>query len=348
MTRIVTVISLLAFCWCLAMPLAAGAAAVANVNGAAISQEDFDRQRKPFLQKLGIPNDHADKSGKVNQFKKDLMERLIAFELLSQEAGKKGMAPTDAQVDEEFTKVRGRFPNAEAFASTLTAQGWTEEILRQSIRRTLGVQKLVADEIASKVTVTDAEVHEFYAGNQEAFKNEETAHARHILVSPDAAALAAADAAGLDRPRRRRGHPGRGHQEGRGDADGGQGRGADEGRGAAGQAQGRGRLRRPGQGELRLPLQGAGRGPGHLPPGRHGQGLRGPAFARSQGSCPGRRETSSASTSASSDDPASVTPVAEASERIREYLKGQKVNAQIEEHTKQLRAAAKSTPPAAY
>ena len=55
---------------------------VARVNGVGLSQAEFDRNWEFFLQRSGIPAGHADKDGKVQEFRKQVLDRLIDEELL--------------------------------------------------------------------------------------------------------------------------------------------------------------------------------------------------------------------------------------------------------------------------
>src|SRR5512133_2725316 len=67
-------------------PAAATTAVVAKVNGVGIPQAEFDRNWEYFLQRSGIPAEHADKEGSVSEFRKQVLDRLVDEELLYQEA----------------------------------------------------------------------------------------------------------------------------------------------------------------------------------------------------------------------------------------------------------------------
>ncbi len=168
--------------------LTAGAAepeAVAKVNGVAITKSEFDRQLGPYLQRRGIPSGHAGKSGKVNEFRKQLLDSLVGYELLYQEAKKHKYGVDKAAVDAEIEKTKGQFPAAELFDKALAQQGMTMETYREYLTRALAVQKLVDTDYAKEVTVSEAEVHDAYTANLERFKTPEQIRARHILAKAD-------------------------------------------------------------------------------------------------------------------------------------------------------------------
>ena len=158
-------------------------AVVAKVNGVGLSQVDFDRNWEYFLQRSGIPSGHSDKEGKVTEFRKQVLDRLIDEELLFQEAKRlKLLADKDA-VDAELQKARAQFPDPEAFKAALAQNKLNEEVLRGVFSRNMSIQAFVEKEVVKGVVVSDAEVHDFYTGNKDKFESPEQAHARHILVA---------------------------------------------------------------------------------------------------------------------------------------------------------------------
>lgn len=156
---------------------------VAKVNGVGLTQGEFDRNWQFFLQRSGIPVGHADKDGKVLEFRKQVLERLVDEELLFQEAKTAKVLPDKGAIDAEVEKARAQFPTPEAFKEALVKNSLTEEELRAVFTRNLGIQGFVEKVVAKDVTVSDAEVHDFYTGNKEKFETPEQARARHILVT---------------------------------------------------------------------------------------------------------------------------------------------------------------------
>lgn len=159
------------------------AAVVARVNGVGVSQGDFDRSWEYFLQRSGIPAGHADKDGKVVELRKQVLDRLVDEELLFQEAKNLKQLVGKEVVDAEIEKARTQFPTPEAFTEALHQNKLTEDGLRAVFIRNLTIQSFVENVLARDVAVSDAEVHDFYAGNQDKFDSPEQAHARHILVT---------------------------------------------------------------------------------------------------------------------------------------------------------------------
>lgn len=166
-------------------PVAAVDGIVAKVNGVGLSQVEFDRNWEFFLQRSGIPAGHADKDGKVAEFRKQVLDRLVDEELLFQEAKNLKMLVGKDVVDAEIEKGRSQFPTPEAFNEALAKNKLTEAGLRDVFSRNLSIRAFVEKDVAKGITVSDAEVHDFYTGNKDKFESPEQAHARHILVAVD-------------------------------------------------------------------------------------------------------------------------------------------------------------------
>lgn len=167
---------------------------VAKVNGVGISAAEFERSWKSFLQQSGIPASHQDKSGddKINDLKKKVVDSLVDQELLFQEARKKKLSATDEKIATEAEVVKKRFPDAAAFQAALKQNALTEDSFKVYLGRNLSIQNLVEQDVATNLKVSDAEVHDFYAGNRDKFEIPEQVRARHILVKVDGKADAAA------------------------------------------------------------------------------------------------------------------------------------------------------------
>ena len=156
-----------------------GIAAV--VNGAVIKQEEVDRQmdayeRHLFLEKKIIPPE------KVLEVKRRILERLIDQELLYQESKRKKIEVEQSAIDEEIRKWREQFSSDEEFEKGMTDMNLTEEDLKSYIRRMLCVQKLLDEEIVSKVKVSEDEVRLFYDTHPDLFQQKDEVRASHILI----------------------------------------------------------------------------------------------------------------------------------------------------------------------
>jgi peptidyl-prolyl cis-trans isomerase C len=159
---------------------------LARVNGEAIERWEFDTALKRIEQRAGpVPPDKRDEAYR------SVIDQLVAFHLIAQEARAKKLNATDADVQARILQIIQGFPNEDAFKQGIAAQGMTLDNLRAQTRSSLEVSKFIDAEVNAAIAVPDAEVEGFYQQNLERFKQGETVHAAHILIGvPQGATIA--------------------------------------------------------------------------------------------------------------------------------------------------------------
>ena len=157
---------------------------VAVVNGTVINQPEFDNEMNRVLERLQrtgrFPNDLE-----RSQIKKQVLENLIARELLYQESQTKGIKVDQKEIEAQVTALKGRFPSEVEFKNALSTMNLTEADLRFQFERDLAIRKLLDDQIGDKVAVSEKESKAYYDNNLESFKKPEQVRASHILIKVD-------------------------------------------------------------------------------------------------------------------------------------------------------------------
>lgn len=157
-------------------------AVVARVNGKEIKKEELV-ERAQSMRQL------AQKQGTqlpplTSELYRELLDGMIAHDLLLQEAKKLGISITDAEIEQQISQLKSRFPSQEVFQKQLAASQTTEAKLRQEMRGDDNkVNKLIRTTIASSVKVSEADARAFYDQNQERMKESPRVHVRHILIA---------------------------------------------------------------------------------------------------------------------------------------------------------------------
>ncbi|MGH7717204.1 MAG: peptidylprolyl isomerase [Vulcanimicrobiaceae bacterium] len=136
--------------------------AIATVNGQQISKSAFDTKLETSSAGRGVLN------------------QMIQSDLIDQYATENKIEPTSAQIDEELTKLKARYPNGQ-FDQIVKQQGLTNDDVRNILREQLVLQQSVAKRIPP---ITSAQVAAFYKQNHAMLDKPEQVRARHILV-PD-------------------------------------------------------------------------------------------------------------------------------------------------------------------
>ena len=126
--------------WAIKHHRAAAAEYVVAVNGSEISKEALDHRLEI---EAGIPT----------------MHKLVEEQLQLQFAKQKGLAPTDAEVEQEYAKISAK----PGFAQALQTSGQSESDVKQGLRIQLAKSKV----LTQGVTVTDADAQRYYVAQSD-------------------------------------------------------------------------------------------------------------------------------------------------------------------------------------
>ena len=122
---------------------------------------------------------------RFSEIRQEELEKLIVKELLVQEARRFRIKADPEEIESELKKIKDRFPDKKQFEQALQHQGMTLADVRKGLERHNVIQKVVDQEVYSKVQMTDSELKEYYEGHQERFKVPEQIRLRLILVRVD-------------------------------------------------------------------------------------------------------------------------------------------------------------------
>ena len=125
---------------------------------------------------------------------RQVLDRLIGFHLLVQEAQARKVVAPPWEVDGQVEQIKKQFPSEDAFKQMLQSRGVTVEKLRADAAQTIAVNEMLKQELEPKVKVTDADTKTFYDQNKARFRQDDSVHASHILIRTPENADAAAKA----------------------------------------------------------------------------------------------------------------------------------------------------------
>jgi parvulin-like peptidyl-prolyl isomerase len=153
----------------------------AKVNGKAITMQEVDRSVK---QQAG------GQEGKMSPLelagaRLQVLETLIQQEVMYQKAEKESVVPTDDEVTAEINKQKtASGKTADQIAKEMSDAGLTDAALRELVKKSLAIQKLV-DKITGKIEPPkDSEIDAFYNGNKDAFVKKKGVKLGAIVVDP--------------------------------------------------------------------------------------------------------------------------------------------------------------------
>jgi peptidyl-prolyl cis-trans isomerase SurA len=152
----------------------------ATVNNRAITYAELEK----IFQSQFPQQPEGSSEDQVMSQKLELLGSLINSEIMLQRAEKLGLTAVDADVETEFNKMKAPYTKEE-FDKQLGARKMSVEDLRSQLRRDLTIQKLINKEITSHITITDADVANFYNANKASFNlAEPQVHMAQIVVTP--------------------------------------------------------------------------------------------------------------------------------------------------------------------
>ncbi len=153
----------------------------ADVNNIPITYSELD---KVFQQNQPQQVDRSNED-QVAAAKLELLNSMITSEIIRQRAERLGLTAVDADVDAEFNKMKSPYTK-EQFEARLVERHMTADDLKTQIRHDLTINKLINKEITSHVSITDADVANFFTANKAAFNHPEPQiRIAQILVTPN-------------------------------------------------------------------------------------------------------------------------------------------------------------------
>ncbi len=152
----------------------------ASVNGHPITYEQLEKTYKTqYPQAPEGANADLVKSQKL-----ELLGSLITNQIMLEQAEKLGLQAVDADVEAELNKMKAPYTKEE-FDKQLAGRNMTLDDLKTQVRQKLTVDKLIAKEITSHISITDADVANFYNANKAGFNlAEPQVHLAQIVVTP--------------------------------------------------------------------------------------------------------------------------------------------------------------------
>jgi parvulin-like peptidyl-prolyl isomerase len=170
-----------------AFGLAAGSAGaevidrvLVRVDSRAVTQSSLDQRLRQRAKEDGTPLSGKD----LLEAEKAAMEDLVNEMLLDDRARQLGLTATDAEAEEQIRKLKeqNQVATEEEFAAALAASGLTVNQLREQLRRTLSVQRVVAREVYSKIDLGDDALRRAYERDRESWRLPEQVRVSEILV----------------------------------------------------------------------------------------------------------------------------------------------------------------------
>jgi len=124
---------------------------------------------------LGDAQQQKPSQDQADSLRLNLLRSMIDQEIVEQRAAKMNLTATNEEVDAKLAELKARYPE-EQFEQWLKANNHTLEDVKHDLRRSLTINKLLNKEINSKITVTDADVTNYYNQHKSEYNFIETTY----------------------------------------------------------------------------------------------------------------------------------------------------------------------------
>jgi len=161
------------------------AAPVVTVNGKTMDQAELDKQLNRILNsaKGQLPPEQVEKI--KGSMQKQLIEHFITRTLLSAECDRLKITVTDQDLEDKMNTYKARLPKGMTLETALKQGGVSMAEMKDNIRFSLQVEKLVTMKTKDLPKPTEADIKKYYESNKRKFGTPEKVHARHILIKTD-------------------------------------------------------------------------------------------------------------------------------------------------------------------
>lgn len=145
---------------------------VATVNGVAIPKTAYDTQLATALATAKTQGVDVTIASALTQIKTQVLNDLISNELINQGVTKAGIVASSTEIETQFQAILKQAGGADKLTAELVKSNLTEAQLRENISKQLAVQTYLLQNIDTKsITVSDAEIAQFYADYSKAQKD---------------------------------------------------------------------------------------------------------------------------------------------------------------------------------
>jgi parvulin-like peptidyl-prolyl isomerase len=152
---------------------------VARVNGVDIESKYIEFRLNQILRTVPRPLTVKEKTS----IAKDLIEKEVVRELVSQQGKKENLEIDNELIDKEMTSLRASYSSEEEFMKALKARNITLEDIKKSMQIDINARQLLNAQIKGKINISDEEVKKYYDDNKPKFIRPEAYHTRHILAA---------------------------------------------------------------------------------------------------------------------------------------------------------------------
>ena len=151
----------------------------ASVDGRPITRDEVDKAYRRTRDVSQTLSEEETITAKLS-----LLNDMIVQEILIARAGPLKVELPQSELDTAYDNARKNLSD-EAYQQELTRRNLTAADMKDGLRREMLTQKVIEQEVGSKIIVSDKEINDFFAANRAQFNvAEESYHIAQIVITP--------------------------------------------------------------------------------------------------------------------------------------------------------------------
>ena len=157
-----------------------GGDVMATVDGRKIFSSDVDKYYNNYQ---AASTQQAPSGEQATALRLQILHQMIDDEIVMRRAEKLGLLATDEEVDRRYNEIKSPFTQEE-FDKRLADKKITIADFKREFRRNITIEKVINKEITSKITISDADITDYYNAHKAEFNLVEPRyHLAQIVVT---------------------------------------------------------------------------------------------------------------------------------------------------------------------
>jgi len=148
------------------------AALVARVNGDPVTRAEFQRMLGNPLTRSQLQQERGEENPNPKELERLALQKVIHHRLMIQEAGRRNITISTAELDKAIVALRRRFGDLESFGTWMNEQGLDDKALFETIRGDMMSARLWGL-LVEGVRIPEERVQQYYEAHKEELKTEE-------------------------------------------------------------------------------------------------------------------------------------------------------------------------------
>jgi peptidyl-prolyl cis-trans isomerase SurA len=156
---------------------------VAVVNDQSITNSEIENAMKPLVQQLKADRGNkAEIDKRMDEARKEVIERLVEEKLILQEAKKLKVEVKDEEIEERVQLIKSKFPDEQSFQIAMSKQAVNMWELKKVYKDQIMVKKMVRQYVRGHLKIAPTQIADYYQKHINEFNLPDAVWVAEILI----------------------------------------------------------------------------------------------------------------------------------------------------------------------